>query len=132
MVAKMLDKIGICASSLCLIHCLTTPLVIVLFPGLLHSLNLTHEIHAIFAIVVITLALSAVLPHCRKHGHKDILAYALGGSGTLVLSLVFHHAIGDTLHLILSIAGSILLIIAHLKNIRVRHGKCTTETTCNH
>ncbi len=131
---KIWDKIGICASSICLVHCLATPVLLLFFPGFRLYFSEHSHIHEIFAVIVVSSILLAVYPHCRKHGHKDIIAIALVGI-TLILSAVFlaHHNImlADGL----TIFGSFFLIFAHVKNMKVRHGKCLSsqnKPSCSH
>jgi hypothetical protein len=120
---KIWDKFGICASTLCLIHCIATPIIILLFPSIDSFLGNTHIVHEIFAVIVISLVVIAVYPQCRKHGHKDIIAFAVIGSA-LIITAIFMFEENITLHYILTIAGSISLITAHVKNMKLRHNKC--------
>ena len=119
---ELIDRIGICASSLCLIHCAITALIILGMP--FFSFLDHHIIHELFAITVISTVLIAVYPHCKKHGHKDIIALAIMGI-IFVLLGVFLESLTENLTHILTSLGSILLISAHYRNIKVRHGKCT-------
>lgn len=120
---KLLDKFGICASTLCLIHCIATPFIIIFFPTIEEMLgNRAEHIHEIFAAIVITLVLIAVYPQCRRHGHKDIVAFALLGV-ILIIGALFIENI-PVLHYSLTSLGSISLIIAHFRNMKVRHNKC--------
>ena len=134
MINKLWDKIGICASGLCLVHCLATPLLLIFFPTSLFAdihFELTHQI---FAVIVTSSILIAVYPTCREHGHYDIIALAITGI-ILVLGAVFsHEIIGDNFSHGITVLGSIVLIIAHIKNMKVRHGKCDTEAEshCSH
>ena len=127
---RIWDKLGICASVLCLIHCIATPVLLLIFPTtnfFFFDASHMHEAHEIFAVVVVISMLIAVYPTCRKHGHKDIIALALSGI-TFVLAAVFlHDTLNEHLDHLLTIVGSILLIIAHVKNMKVRHGKCTSH-----
>ena len=126
MISKIWDKIGICASGFCLIHCLATPLLLLFVPGFQHSEHLDEHFHEIFAVIVTTSILFAVYPHCRKHGHNDIIITALIGV-ILILVSTFIHDLPTSLSHTLTILGSIVLITAHIKNMKVRHGKCTTN-----
>lgn len=133
---KIMDKFGICVSSLCLIHCLLTPVFIILFPSLTSTIIVDESLHIIFAVLVIFSVIIAVYPQCRRHGHKDIIAYALAGISLIVLSFVLEDTLGHEGHIGLSILGSISLIIAHIRNIKVRHGKCEPvhkhSSSCKH
>lgn len=126
MVSRFWDKLGICASGLCLVHCLATPVILLLFPTLKLAFLEHHLVHEIFAVFVVSSVLVAVYPQCRKHGHKDIIAFALGGVLFILGGIFFGHELGEELEHGLTIVGSILLLTAHVKNIKVRHGKCET------
>ena len=122
--SEIIDKIGICASSLCLIHCISTSLIIFGLPLLGHNF-LSHELfHDIFAVVVVVTVVIAVYPHCHRHGHKDIVAFAILGAA-LVLAGVLMHDFIELPADIITILGSVSLIFAHYRNIKVRHGTCT-------
>lgn len=119
---KIFDKLGICASTLCLIHCLATPILILFFPAIEDLLGTSAEhFHTALAVIVVSLVLIAVYPQCRRHGHKDIVAIALIGVGFIIGSLfIENHPLA---HHSTTIIGSIFLIIAHFKNMKVRHNK---------
>jgi len=127
---KIWDKIGICASGLCLIHCLATPILLLLFPATKIAFLETHGFHEIFAVIVVSSILIAVYPNCRKHGHNDIILIALTGV-LIIMGATFFHDMPELLHVGLTVVGSIFLITAHIKNMKVRHGKCATKTACS-
>jgi len=123
---KILDKFGVCASTVCLIHCLATPFVIMFFPGIKGVF--TEEAHEVFAIIVVTLIALAVYPLCKKsHGHRDILALAFTGVVLILSAIFFEELMPIAAHYGLTTIGSICLIAAHIKNIRVRHGNCSNK-----
>jgi hypothetical protein len=124
---KVLDRFGICVSGICLVHCILTPIIIILFPTLKASHVFHESIHLIFGSTVIISVLLAVYPHCNKHGHKDIVGYAVAGTMTILFALFFGHDISPTAEHGLTILGSILLIVAHIKNMKVRHGRCESD-----
>lgn len=130
MSTKIWDKIGICASGLCLVHCLATPILLLVFPATKIALFDSHLFHEIFAIVVVSSIMLAVYPHCKKHGHMDIIKIALIGVVLVLSPIIFHDLPIYATHG-LTISGSIFLITAHIKNMKVRHGKCETETSCS-
>lgn len=120
--SKLLDRFGVCASTVCLIHCLATPLVILFFPGVKGIFN--EEAHEVFAVIVVTSIALAVYPHCKRHGHKDIIALAFAGVAFILSAIFFEDSMHLAFHYGLTTLGSVLLILAHLKNIKVRHGSC--------
>jgi len=126
---KFWDRIGICASGLCLIHCIATPVFLIMFPSLKLAYFEHQSFHQVFGVVVVSSVLIAVYPQCRKHGHKDIIIWAISGVLFILAGIFLGHDYGEGYEHGLTILGSLLLIIAHIKNMRVRHGKC--ETKCN-
>lgn len=131
MVTKIWDKIGVCASGLCLVHCLATPFLILLFPATKIDFLETYHFHEIFAVLVTSSILLALYPHCKKHGHTDIILIAAVGVAFVIGGIVFPQ-LPETLHVASTVIGSIFLITAHIKNMKVRHGKCETESNCSH
>lgn len=132
---KLLDRLGICASAICIAHCLLTPLVILLFPALkeiLENSQAYHEFHEVFAVIVIATVLFAVYPTCRRHGHKDIVAAAITGACLIIIGVLVEGPSQIAGH-ILTLTGSVFLITAHVKNMKVRHGKCDSDSKdCSH
>lgn len=126
--AKIWDKVGICASGLCLVHCLVTPILLIIFPGAKIMLGDNEIVHSIFAIFVVLSIGVAVYPTCKEHGHKDIIISAVLGVIFILGGIFLHETLSETMTHIMTIIGSIFLIIAHLKNMKVRHGKCDSDS----
>ena len=126
---KIWDKIGICASGLCLVHCLATPVILLLFPALKLGADEHSIFHEVIAAIVVTSILFVIYPHCRKHGHKDIIVLGVLGVASILTSL-FLHDLNIITSQIFTIIGSIMLITAHIKNMKIRHGKCEGDNNC--
>ena len=130
MINRVWDKIGICASGLCLIHCIATPVLLLAFPASKVSFIVEHDfhgVHQLFAVIVVSSILIAVYPNCRKHGHNDIIAIALIGVFSVLSAIFLHDFMSESLSHGFTIIGSIFLIVAHIKNMKVRHGKCLSS-----
>ena len=128
---RVWDKIGVCASGICLIHCLATPILLLIFPASKIQFFEHGVLHAVFAVLVVGSILLAVYPTCKKHGHKDIMTFAALGVFFILSSFLFHDY-GEVIEYVFTIAGSICLIIAHIRNMKVRHGKCeSTISQCS-
>lgn len=128
---KFWDKLGLCTSVLCLIHCITPPILMLYLPVSTFSFLQEEIVHNILSVIVIASIIFAVYPTCKKHEHKDILI--LAGMGVLFIiaaAFVAHHS--NKLHYSFTMLGSLFLIISHVKNIRVRHGKCIESQDCQH
>lgn len=125
------DRLGLCASVLCLIHCLLPPLLLLFLPFHKIAFLEAEIIHDTLALVVITSILIAVYPNCKKHEHLDIVGFAFLGV-FFIIGASLLTSFSPVVHSIFTILGSIMLITAHVKNIKVRHGKCIEAKACSH
>lgn len=122
--AQLVDYSGLFASTLCMIHCLLGPLLLLAIPSL--SLLFSHElIHILLLFLIVPFALIAFIRTALHHQTYRPLTVGLVG-----LVLVACGAFIDTwwieknisLETPLTVLGSLILIIAHLINLRVcRH-----------
>ena len=112
------DKLGICLSGLCLIHCLLTPVAMLLLPSI-QVLELHEVVHEGLLFVLPVLAILAFVPGYRRHRNWRVFAWALPGFALILFSgLVLDHGIG-LVQTSITIAGSALLIQAHVVNRRL-------------
>lgn len=111
---KVADRLGICLSALCVVHCLLTPFVLLLLPSV-QLLSLHESYHQFMLVILPALAVIAFIPGYRLHRERRIFMWAIPGLALIVLgALVFH----DFLYLEIasSVLGSLFLIRAHLLN----------------
>ncbi len=116
---KVIDNLGITISSICAIHCVLLPAIFIIAP---YSFLASHEFHEALMYFIIPCGLVAFTLGCRKHG--DMKVAILGGMGLvcLISALAFHdifYSEEDSegfVSIIVTILGSILLIISHLRN----------------
>ena len=111
LMSKIWDKMGICASGICLIHCLVTPVLLLVFPTFQFGFIGHESFHHYLTLTVVISIVFAVYPTCREHGHKDIIALAAAGVLSVVTAL-FLHEISEFLEQSLTILGSVFLIAA--------------------
>lgn len=121
------DKLGLALSGLCLLHCLGTPLLLLLFP-MIHGLQGIHSsIHWVAAVLLIPMAIYAVTQGYSHH-RKKVVPVLAGLGATLVLAGALsphlmphiHHAHDHewyTKDLVVTILGSISLLFCHGLNI---------------
>lgn len=116
---KIIDNLGITISSACAIHCVLLPAILIVAP---YSFFASHEFHETLIYFIIPFAAIAFFMGCRKHG--DLKVFLIGSLGIVLLSLslmiheIFHsdqHS-EEFLTVLITIAGSIMLIISHLRN----------------
>ena len=111
------DKAAISLSLLCTLHCLATPILLILLPSFA-VLPIEGELfHLLMIIAVIPISLYALTLGCKKHKQFSIAAIGLLG----LLSLVAAVALGESLigelgEKLLTVIGSVLICISHYKN----------------
>ncbi len=136
------DRLGICLSILCLVHCLLTPVLLALVPVGAALGFWQHGFHQAFLMIVPIVALLAFVPGWKQH--RDTRVWYWGGFGILCLALGvavaehFGHSSqidwGPLAYeLIFTVAGAACLIRAHLLNrelcVCCKHGKHGTHRT---
>jgi hypothetical protein len=124
------DKAGICLSVICIVHCVLTPVILLALPAMQIFEWWHGSLHIIFAIIIPLLALAAFIPGYRLHRDARVFKISLIGFGLIVAGITIPHALEiEWLEPVLSIAGSIFLVRAHLVNrnlcacCRAGHGK---------
>lgn len=124
------DKAGICLSVICIVHCLLTPALLLALPAM-QFFDWWHEsLHITFAVIIPVLALAAFIPGYRLHREKRVFKIAAVGFVLVISAITIPHILGiEWLEAVLSVAGSIFLVRAHLLNrhlctcCRTGHGK---------
>ncbi len=113
------DRIGVAGSALCMVHCISTPLLL----GYLSTIGLgffAHELfHQAFAVILLVVAILAFLPGYRAHRRKGIVLAAGAGVSLLIIGGFIHiESLPSYAEHILTVIGSILLVGAHFFNRR--------------
>jgi len=116
---KIIDNLGITISSVCAIHCVLLPAIFIIAP---YSFLASHEFHEALIYFILPCAVIAFTLGCRKHG--DIKVALMGSFGIILLasSILLHEIFHSDEHsqelmtVLLTVAGSIMLILSHLRN----------------
>ena len=116
-------------TTLCLIHCLLTPFVILFLPAA--SAFFTDELENILVLVIVPIALAGFFPTWLRHKNPKLVLTFLAGMSLMALSQVFLHPQahygedGVTLAGVFEIsgvfAGAVLMSWATFKNSRHTH-----------
>jgi hypothetical protein len=128
---RRFDYIGILLSTICGLHCIITPLLIISAPSLGKGLE-SIWVHS----ALITLMLYAFHQSIYKHFklHRSILTLSLGCTGLILILISYfkevflheehHHHLephgthDQSIMFYVAITGALLLIISHIFNIR--------------
>jgi hypothetical protein len=111
------DSLGIFASTLCLIHCLALPLLLLAMPAIggrwLHS-DCTHYVLAFF---VTAFCLLGIVPGYLRHSQKLVL-FMMAGGLSLVLFATFACTLllGERWEVPFITLGNLLVVSAHMRN----------------
>ena len=119
---KIIDNLGITISSACAIHCVLLPAILIIAP---YSFFASHEFHETLIYFIIPFAAIAFFMGCRKHGDIKVLLMGSAGIILLISSLLIHQVFHSEQHseefltVLITVAGSMMLIISHLRNRRL-------------
>ncbi len=112
---QWLDGLAIGASSLCLVHCLMLPALLIALPALAGILALPDSFH--FWALVAAVPTSMIAVGIGYRHHRRLLPVVLATTGLLSLiaaEMLFHDIAAEAW---LAVAGSLQLAIAHALNI---------------
>ena len=113
----LVDKSAIGLSLLCALHCLLFPLAIFLYPNFIYFLPNDETVHLLIVFIVIPISVFALLKGAKLHKKPSIFFIGISGLLTLVVALLLgHDVIGSLGEKIVTLIGSLLVIIAHIQN----------------
>jgi cytochrome c biogenesis factor len=116
-VQRPFDRLAIALSGLCVVHCLLTPVALVLFPVLAATSVADDHFHMLLLGLVLPASLVALVLGCRRH--KDHLVISLGGIGLVLLMFTAiggHAVLGERGERWSTVLGSVTLALGHLRN----------------
>lgn len=118
------DKLGIATSVACLIHCLAVPLLLPLLPML--ALMKHTQVHGLLLVPIVALSGLGLLPGYIRHRAHRVLVFA--GVGITLCSVAVVAEAWFDIHWLdapLTVMGGVLLISAHVANLRrIRQARC--------
>lgn len=106
------DLLGQAISLVCLVHCLATPLLLMLAPALAGFLGGWHPV---LLVGVLVTAAWAFVPGYRYHRSKAVLVLATSGLTLLATGVTLFHEnfVAETA---MTVVGAGLMLAAHWKN----------------
>jgi len=127
--ALVWDRLGIGVSAICAVHCLSIPVLVSLLPLWPVHTGLQGWVHPVTLLLLLPITYFAAR---RSHWDQRITTL-LGGGILLVLSgwLIGHYWLGLVSEILLTLTGSILLILGHWRNYR-HHQRCTNRRHQHH
>jgi len=117
--SKYFDRVAITLSTICIVHCLAMPFVIAVLPVAALAFGGDGHFHSLMLWFVVPTSVLGFSLGYRVHGLVD--SAALGAVAIAALSaaaLWGHRAWDPTLEVLVSVAASMLLAVAHWRNFR--------------
>ncbi len=117
---RNLDGISIWLSSICLIHCLTLPLITISIP--LFGKYMEGHFHSLMLFIVIPVSIVALTKGYQNHKNIIIVIFGLfGGIGVILGATYIHYMSNYSSDTLITISGSMVLALAHFFNNRSSH-----------
>lgn len=116
--SALLDLFAISVSSVCMVHCVGLPLILLALPGLLTAFNWPEEVHVFAVCLAIPASSLAVYSRWRKlyaAQRRSIITMMVMGLSLLIGALFMREEWQET---VLTVCGSVALISAHVMNMR--------------
>lgn len=112
------DRFAMGLSALCLLHCVAPPLLIALAPTTARLLGMPEWLHAAAVFLAVPSTAVAMRQGYRHHG--AMFPALMGGAGLLLLAFGAFAHFTEAWEVGATMAGSALLVLAHLKNLALR------------
>jgi hypothetical protein len=105
------DVVGTVLSGVCMVHCVSTPVLVTAAPA---AASVLGGFHPVLLGGVALVGLWAFWPGFRRHRRPEVLVLAVTGFALLALAaLAFEESVLET---VLSLGGAALMMGAHLRN----------------
>lgn len=135
---SLVDNVGVGLSMACLVHCVLLPFIIPFLPFM--AIFASEKTHEVLAVVLLAVAVLAFARGYKVHGQKHVLVMGVVGISALIVAVLLPHELRETrivgglmLETVVTIPGSLLLVVAHVFNIRHCHCKPLQEDcSCVH
>jgi MerC mercury resistance protein len=114
---RILDRFAIGLSSLCLVHCLATPLLLLILPAASLTFAFPDSFHLWMLLTAIPVSVLALLAGHRHHGLTLPTLLAFTGIGLLGYGAMF--VATRNLELVFTALGALFLAGAHIWNARL-------------
>ncbi len=122
------DRIAITVSTLCAIHCLLLPVLLVALPTLGSSIVASEAVHLGLLGIAIPISIFALSVGCKVHRRTSFIAIGAAGLGLMILGLVSEQlGWGHEAERTLTLIGAITITLAHVRNFKL----CRQLNDCN-
>ncbi len=111
------DKLAITLSSVCVLHCFLTPLLLLILPSLAVFGLDSEWFHRWMVVGVLPISLYALTLGCKQHKNYNFFALGLLGMILLVAALFVEDALfGEYGEKVLTLIGTVIIATSHYFN----------------
>jgi len=110
------DKAAISLSSLCIIHCLVFPFIVLMSPAFGASWFSSESFHLWMLIGVVLSSVVALTLGYLKHEQKRILIWAGIGLILLFIAFLLEEHVSELVGKVITIFGAVAVGVGHYKN----------------
>ncbi len=123
-----LEVLSIVGPIICLVDCVVIPVLLMVLP-LVGVHQIFHGMgDQLLLLLVLAICTPTITAGFLKHRRKSVMVLMIFGFGFMFCANFAGHALDETLHLALSILGSVLLIRANLVNRQLQR----SSSCCGH
>ncbi len=114
--SRWIDGFAICASSLCMIHCVGLPVLFALLPMVAARIDPGESFHLAMLAIAVPTSLFALVQGWRRGGSARLLMMGVAGLSAMAMGALW--AEGDVAEAAWTVTGSLILAGAHWMNWR--------------
>jgi hypothetical protein len=119
-IQRRLDQSAIAFSGLCMIHCLLTSVLFIIFPVLGATLVTVEKFHQFLLWFVLPVSLLALLLGYFRRKDKLALLLGLAGLSQMSVAAIFGNEFFSELsEVVITPLGSLILIAGHIRNYQI-------------
>ena len=127
-----IDKVAIGLSTVCTVHCLLLPIILVMLPALSTNIFGDEIFHQWLLIAVIPTSLIALTMGCRQHKNLSVMIFGLLGLAILIPTAFFgHELLGEAGEKIASVLGAAFIALGHIRNSSLCKDCGSTDQQCH-
>lgn len=117
--ARLLDRISVLLSGLCVVHCAALPVLLVAAPLTSSVFGTEAHFHLTMLALIAPVTLFALASGYQHHRDNRIAATGAAGIALLVFGASYAHShLGTLAEALITVCGSAALALAHIGNMR--------------
>ena len=118
--SRLLDRIAISLSAICIVHCLAVPLVIAVLPIAVLGFGGDSHFHEAILWLVVPVSVVGLIMGFREHHRAQIAVTGILGMAVIAYASIYGHGQWAlSIEILVSLLGSSLLAGAHWANFVV-------------